>query len=230
METTEKKKTSRSVMHNPKHCANPSCGKEFTPKNLRGLYCSPSCNAKASAMRSANKFNALQASPSTPFAGMAGLGGVFAIPPHAQMMITHHEKEAARWEDKYKEEVKDHKETIAELNATKTQANEEKRPGGLEGFAERNPALAEKLLDFGITMADKFGSKMIPSAPGAPAAQVLAGLNGQAGEMVRMFSEWLPKINDQSQEAVWALISALSKEDEEKMNYTIQHILQAWRR
>jgi hypothetical protein len=228
METTEEKKNSRSVKHDPKQCANPLCKKEFTPKNLRALYCSPSCNAKASVMRSASGFASQQTQPA--FAGLGSLGGVFAIPPHAEMMIKLSEKEATRWENAYNEEKVDHKKTKDELEAVKEQAKEEKRPGGLEGFAERNPQIAEKLLDFGLAMANKFGDKIVTqSGPGEP-AQVLQGIPGQAGEMVRVFSEWLPKLDDDTQKAVWALLNVLASEDAEKMRYSIQHILQAWRK
>lgn len=224
METTVKK-TSTKPTHK---CENPTCGKEFEQKNIRAKYCSASCNAKASSLRKVQAF-APQSSPS-PFAGLAGLGGVYAIPPHADMMIKHHENESKRWENKYNEELKDHKETKKQLDAVTAQAKEEKNPGGLQGFAERNPEIASKLIDFAQHISTKFADKVILGAPEQPALGATEQLTGQAGGMVKLFADWIPQLTEQSQANVWTLIQALSREDEEKMNYTIKHIMQAWQR
>lgn len=242
-ETNPSPPTERISKHPPRECENPLCKKVFTPFNSRAKYCSPQCNATASKIRLANQV------PQTPvqenqvsqpakeskyfsYNSLNGLDGPFAIPPHAIMMITHHEKEAERWEKKYNEEVAEHKKTRELLDGKKEELRDrDNKPSVLNGLVETvqsDPSILKEL--FGTIRA------LIPNrgnAPGAsPAltqAQASETLSGVENETVRTFSTWFLSLGPETQQAVWTMLQTLSQiGDEEKMMYVIQATLQQW--
>jgi hypothetical protein len=224
--STSNEKTSK---HGPRTCENPDCGQQFIPLNSRAKYCSPSCNAKASQIRrglrpgTSSQVQNVPAQQSAqapiytpPQAG--GLHGLFAIPPHADMMINHYKAEANRWEKKYDTEVSDHKVTKEKLEQAKEDLRNNEKPGGLNGFME-STAGVELIKAFAPVMAGAMSSRMQQQ-------QQIAGPAGS--EMTKLFGEWTSSLKEESQQILWAVIQKLSNMDEEQMNYTLKGLLQSW--
>ena len=222
----EKKKSYKAKEHAPRKCELESCGKEFVPKNDRAKYCSPSCNATASKIRTAMKHGMT----------VPALGGIehqanplFAIPPHAVMMIDMIKKECDRWEKAYDKEVEKREAAEKKYNDLKDEVAQDENPKGLQGFVQNNTEIISKALDhLGPVLAGWLTPKN-----GAPSPKVLEGaaeqqLTGNTAQYVKLFAEWMAKLNEQSQANVWHLLSLLADTDEEKMNYSILSLVQQW--
>jgi hypothetical protein len=218
----------KTSKHGPRTCENPDCGQQFIPLNSRAKYCSPSCNAKASQIRrglrpaTASQVQNIpaQQSAQTPIytpQQTGGLNGLFAIPPHADMMINHYKGEAARWEKKYDSEVADHKVTKQKLEDAKEELRDNEKPGGLNGFLESTSGV-ELVKAFAPVIAGAMSNRM--------QQQQIAGTAGS--EMTQLFGEWTSKLKEESQQTLWAVIQKLSNMDEEQMNYTLKGLLQSW--
>lgn len=217
------------ILHAPKVCANPLCKKEFTPKNSRALYCSASCNARASQIRLAEKAGIKITDQPQPEQTMQPsitpmpLAGAYGIPPHAQMMINHHENESKRWEKKYDQEVVDHKVTKQKLEDLKDTLRENEKPSGLNGFAQTAAgveiikAVAPALGEFALAAARKAASQQQQPQIGGPAGQTT---------MDAQFSKWVGGLKEETQRNLWNMINKMSEMDEERMNYVILNTMQ----
>ncbi len=211
----------------PKKCQLESCGEEYIPKNARKKYCSSSCNAKASKLRFAENYNVTQ-NPMNGLSGMTAQPGIYAIPPHAIMMIDHHKAQASRWEASFDKEVGRREEAEKQVRDLKDQIAQDDNPKGALGFVQNNPELLNKAMEiFGPAIAGFLTKKMDGSTQSA-----IEGTNtfiqGPDSEYVRMFSMWMTKISPETQKNVWQLLTVLSHQDEEKMNYSILSLLQQW--
>jgi hypothetical protein len=215
METEKKEDGPVKVITKPsRKCENPGCGKDFVPKNSRKKYCSASCNAQASKIRAAQAYAPVASSLNG--AGFGAVQQMYAIPPHATMMIEHYKKESDRWEKKYNDEVADHKATHVKLQALKDEQKDNENPKGLQGFVQNNPELINKCLEiFGPVLASKMAS--------GPAV----GVDGVNNEMVQMLAGWFTKLQPATQQNLYQLMQNLSTiNDEEKMNYLVLDIIQ----
>jgi hypothetical protein len=196
----------------PRPCAH--CGNDFTPKRAHAVYCSGSCRAKAS---NANSLSKAQTSPEAPSAKvpakadnfLSGFEKLFVIPPHAQMMIDINKKEAERWEKNFEEEKKKREAAEQELKEMKLAKDRQDNPGGLQGFIQSNPTIAEKALEiFGPGLAAMM-QKGLP-APG------MAGVSEQGAA----FNEWYARLTPETKEQVWSLLVLfMQQEDAHLRNY-----------
>lgn len=216
-------------LHAPKVCANPLCKKEFTPKNSRAQYCCASCNARASQIRLAEKAGIKISAPSQEqnqsvmqtINPQMSLSGAFPIPPHAQMMINHHEKESQRWEGRYNEEVKEHKETKKKLEDLKEELRDNEKPSGLNGFAQSPmgveviKAIGPALGEFAMAMARKQTAQSEPAQIGAAPTTMDA-----------QFAKWVGGLKEGTQRNLWGMLNKMAEMDEERMNYVILNTMQ----
>lgn len=239
METTTEQQTStpkksRKKVHDPRECE--TCSKEFTPKNERAKYCSPSCNAKAAKMRFAENFSQQKQVPM-----MNGLGqmpqnmaAIYAIPPHAQMMIDHYKQTAQDWKEKHKTDVTklETKLETAEqkIKDLKEQIDQDENPKGALGFVQNNPdIIKEGIQMLGPFLAGLFSKgKSEASAPAQGIEAAPENLPDDVKQYVSLFAQWMAKLGEESRKNVWQLLTQLSATDEEKMNYAILSLLQQW--
>lgn len=242
METTTEQQTStpkksRKKVHEPRTCMEVTCGKEFVPKNDRAKYCSPSCNAKAAKMRFAEKFSQQQ----SPMMGLgftqqvpSNMAALYAIPPHAQMMIDHYKTTAQDWKEKHKTDVAKLEAKLEtaqqKIQDLKEQIDQDENPKGALGFVRTNPEIIKEGIQMlGPFLAGLFSKgKSEASAPAQGIEAAPENLPDDVKQYVSLFAQWMAKLGEESRKNVWQLLTQLSATDEEKMNYAILSLLQQW--
>lgn len=202
-----------------RNCGYEPCGKEYTYTLESSRFCSGKCRVawnKEEKLKNAT----VPLAPMAKGFDMQGLAGLqqalFAIPPHAQMMIDHHKKEADRWETVYNDEKKKRESAEQQYKELKDTTERADKPKGLQGFVQSNQEICLELVKtFGPTINKIMESKAPAQIAGAP----------DVDENAKLFLEWLPKNSADTQGALWKLIQTLSQLEEPKLVFAISNIL-----
>lgn len=129
-----------------KPCLN--CGKDFTYKLARAVYCSGSCRSTHSIKRKKTgeqpekKKEESKSETSTLQVPLNGL------PPHAAYIINHQEGQIKDWKKRYEEEREERKKLKDKVQELKEQMQEEKRAQELKGLEDARPGFLDQIQAF----------------------------------------------------------------------------------
>jgi hypothetical protein len=209
------------------------CGKEYAYNLASSRFCSSPCRAanakKNPRQQSSMNFmepqqgNAPVSQQSAPdntlLSGLGKLQQMFFMPPHAQYMIDHLKKEADRWENRSEEERKKREKAEEELKQLKLDMEKQQNPGGLQGFAEKNPDIIGKLIDV-------LGPKVASLIPEPSPQQQIAGPGGNGlTEPLQQLIQWTASMPPETQESFWQMIGVFMQTEDFILRDTIQKIL-----
>jgi hypothetical protein len=154
---------------------------------------------------------------------------ISGVPPQAQYIIKHLEKEVNRWENATKEEKKKKKIWQEKYEAVKEeltqmkvdqQINEGKKPSGLNGFME-TPAMKELMPFIGPSLGKLFEgltNKIVPGGAAVGEGGDLAGNN----ELIA----WISSLPEDVQQSINLLLMQLSKiENPQNVNMIVTRFL-----
>jgi hypothetical protein len=214
-------------------CALPSCGKEIESTRKGVKYCSVTCRSKHSIYRTTSKaLNGLVEGGlketetkssevienEQPKRITVDHGMYAKLPESAQFIIKQQEKDAARWEDAYKEERKERKKLKnenKELRQELAEVKTDERLKGIETAANANKKdLFDRIMESPIgehigpalgTMLDKFMNGTAPVI-----GQVGGVADGPADDRIVKIANWYATQPDEVKEVFFMMVDAMA--------------------
>lgn len=190
------------------------CSKEFVPANKRAKYCSGSCRATASKIRTVQLHGSTLGNAPAQMAAVPG-GNNFNpfgnVPPHLQFIIDSQKETIAELKDKVKKKSDKVDSLQSEVSSLKDQMRADETPGGLNGFMQNNPELAAKCLDiFGPMLAKVFTPKETTAIAGASDGDVYK-------QIAEQFTKYSPETQQMLMDHISYLISIENEADLTKL-------------
>lgn len=192
----------------PIKCELDSCGKEFTPTNKRMKYCSGSCRATASKIRTVQTHGATlgNAPAMAAIPGGNNFNPFGNVPPHLQFIIDSQKETIVELKEKVKKKSDKVDSLQSEVSSMKDQMRSDENPGGLNGFMQNNPELAAKCLDiFGPMLAKVLTPKETTAIAGASDSEVYK-------QIAEQFTKYSPETQQMLMDHISYLLSAESEE------------------
>jgi hypothetical protein len=209
------------------------CGREYAYKKSDSKYCSSTCRSTACRKgKSLGSTSPMSKEEKTELKG-GSLINLGTLPPHAQYIISHQEKENDRLQKRYDEALtkietlQDEKNKLRDELATlktdhRIEAIENAKPGGLAGLAE-NPVVQQLLPHIGPSLGRVLERFLLP----AEASQMVGieGLDEEGQQQIQLISGWFSSLPKQGQAIVYTMIDMLSSMPKEKLPSSLTQII-----
>ncbi len=214
------------------------CGKDYEYKLSTSKFCSDICRVKYSNLHKGEKKESTS-EETKPAKVLNGLTvqqqqALPSLPPAAQYIINHQEKEIKRWEDQYKEEVADHKKLREQYQALKDEIatlktdqkiEEMAKPSGLDGIME-HPVVVALMPHIGPSIGKLLDKHLVGEGMSTTQMMGIEGqLDGEPAQWAKSMLQWYVGLPVEAQAAFAGLVNELTKVTPNELPNTIAKII-----